>query len=243
MTEQKEGREPINVLIVEDDPSAAELVVTALSMIDKAIHPVRATTSAEAIQMLENPISEIRLIILDLDLETSGAGLAVLCKSSETPIMVVTGRGAKDLDKEIVLSAGAFSFFPKPLELKTFTREVRNLLRHTNAPPQIYRFPGSITYDMKNGMLIAGDTVCLSLGEASKLAFDRLAKSYPAMISTSDLLEYVYHDANENRNLLYNVISRLRESLKENKIPLEIQSLARGRKSGGYWLVAVDPID
>jgi DNA-binding response OmpR family regulator len=239
----KDLRKAVQVLIVEDDPLAAGVVELALSMIDENIQSTFIRSSNEAVDMLNKRSADFQLIVLDLDLESQGAGLAVLYKAMKIPTVVVTGRGTKDVDESLVMKVGAANFFAKPLDPEKFSRTVHNLLRLTGAFKQIYVFPGGCTYNADTGTIYVENNLLTSLGDMAKLFFDLLVLHYPLEVPTEEFMQYLYNDPREDRSLLYNVVSRLRDSLRNKEIPLDIESIARGRGGGGYRLVSKDSLE
>jgi len=234
---KKDLRKAARVLIVEDDPLAAGVVELALSMIEENIQSTIIRSSNEAVDIIDKKDADIQLIVLDLDLESQGAGLAVLYKAREIPTIVVTGRGSKGVDESLVMKVGAANFFAKPLDPEKFSRSVHNLLHLTGAYKKIYEFPSGCSYNVETGSIYVENDVLTSLGDVAKLFFDLLVLNYPLEVSTEDLLVYLYNDPMEDRGLLYNVVSRLKDSLRKKDIPLDIETVFRGRAGGGYKLV------
>ncbi len=114
------------ILLIEDDPRLADMVIDYLSQNGFDLH--HATTGAEGIS--NHASLNFDAIILDLMLPDMD-GLDI-CRSirtkSETPILMLTARGDA-MDRVVGLEMGADDYLPKPFEPRELLARLRAILR------------------------------------------------------------------------------------------------------------------
>jgi two-component system phosphate regulon response regulator PhoB len=120
---------PQQILIIEDEPSIAELIAVNLTHAGYAVS--RAMQSDEAMSMLADQMPD--LILLDWMLPgKSGVQFAKDLRTNEKychiPILMLTAKG-EELDKVAGLDAGADDYVTKPFSLKELIARVKALLR------------------------------------------------------------------------------------------------------------------
>ncbi|MFA6558865.1 MAG: response regulator, partial [Candidatus Obscuribacterales bacterium] len=119
------------ILIVEDDPQLADLIVQCLSRENHLVEHV--DNGADALSQVKLYIFD--LIILDWNLpEVSGLGILqeFRARGGVTPVLFLTGR--RDLaDKLEGLDAGADDYLTKPFDSRELKSRVRALLRRPTA--------------------------------------------------------------------------------------------------------------
>lgn len=123
------------ILIVEDEPSIAELI--AVNVAHAGYESQRALQTDEAILLMANSLPD--LIILDWMLPgKSGVQFAkelrADLRTSAIPILMLTAKG-EELDKVSGLDAGADDYVTKPFSPKELIARVRALLRRYEASP------------------------------------------------------------------------------------------------------------
>ncbi len=123
------------ILIVEDEPSIAELIAVNLS--HAGFLPVRAFQTEQASQLIKEALPD--LIILDWMLPgQSGVQFAKQLRSHERtkdiPIILLTAR-SDEMDKITGLEAGADDYVTKPFSPKELVARVRAVLRRRS--PQL----------------------------------------------------------------------------------------------------------
>jgi two-component system phosphate regulon response regulator PhoB len=124
-----------SILIVEDEPSIAELISVNLS--HAGFLPVRAFQTDQALQLMKEVLPD--LVILDWMLPgKSGIQFAKELRANERtkdiPIILLTAR-SEEMDKIAGLEAGADDYVTKPFSPKELVARVRAVLRRRS--PQL----------------------------------------------------------------------------------------------------------
>ncbi len=128
----------IEILLIEDNPSDAELSLYALRKFKVAKHIHHARDGAEALDYIfgegktdSSSVRVPRLILLDLKLPKID-GLQVLRKlkanqfTRSIPVVVLTS-SREDRDIEQSYSLGVNSYIVKPIDFEKFTEAVRDV--------------------------------------------------------------------------------------------------------------------
>ncbi len=120
---------PQHILVVEDEPSIAELISINLTHAGYTVS--RALQADEALQLLRNTKPD--LVILDWMMPgKSGVQFARELKSNPAtqaiPILMLTAKG-EEADKVLGLDAGADDYVTKPFSPKELVARVKALLR------------------------------------------------------------------------------------------------------------------
>jgi len=121
------------ILLVEDEPSIAEVVAFALTSEGFQVAWRTLAQEAEA----EWAATSYDLLILDLGLP-DGSGLELLKRlrrSSEVPVLILSARNA-ELDRVLGLELGADDYVTKPFSPRELAARVKAILKRTarNAP-------------------------------------------------------------------------------------------------------------
>ncbi len=123
------GRE-YNVLIVEDEPDARDLLKTAVSGVPLPCRIAEAATSEAALQAARTVRPD--LVLLDIVLPDSGTSGVLLCeqfcRDTRTKVVIVTGQ-AQDSIAEACLSAGAVELVSKPFSVSDLRGKIEAWLR------------------------------------------------------------------------------------------------------------------
>jgi two-component system, OmpR family, phosphate regulon response regulator PhoB len=124
-----------SILIVEDEPSIAELIAVNLS--HAGFLPVRAFQTEQASQLMKEVLPD--LVVLDWMLPgKSGVQFAKELRANERtkdiPIILLTAR-SEEMDKIAGLEAGADDYVTKPFSPKELVARVRAVLRRRS--PQL----------------------------------------------------------------------------------------------------------
>lgn len=129
----------IEILLVEDNPRDAELIIRALTKRNLANHLVHVEDGSEALDFLfnrgkyEGQINHAlpKIVLLDLKLPKVN-GLEVLKEiklresTRSIPVVIVTS-SAEDPDVKLAYELGANSYVVKPVNFEAFTEVMSNL--------------------------------------------------------------------------------------------------------------------
>jgi two-component system alkaline phosphatase synthesis response regulator PhoP len=206
---------PKRVLIVEDDPDIAKLIVNYLAREGFAV--ATAPHGASGLkQARENPPD---LLVLDLMLPEID-GLEV-CKAlrgspgtSALPILMLTAKG-EESDRIVGLELGADDYVTKPFSPKELVARVKALLRRSGRPekaPAAYNYGPIVLDETRHDVKLNGKEVRLTAKEFGLLA--QLLKSKGRVLTREMLLENVWgYDANVSTRTVDVHIRRLREKI------------------------------
>lgn len=142
----------IDVLIVEDSASDAEMTIRALKKNNFANHLFHARDGAEALEFLfaegeyagRNPANNIKLILLDLKMPRLN-GKEVLAKikvderTRRIPVVMLTS-SKEDPDIQACYDLGANGYVVKPVEFAAFQKTITQIgffWLMVNEPPQM----------------------------------------------------------------------------------------------------------
>ena len=204
-----------NILVVEDDPDIAELLVHYLRKDGHATHHL-ASGSAVAPFLASH---QVDLVILDVMLPGL-SGMAV-CQAmrddtatSRIPVIMLTARG-DEADRLAGFERGADDYVTKPFSPKELVARVTALLRRTTtavAQPSIVKY-GSITIDAdRHRVTVEGDEVRLTAKEFLLLQY--LVRHRGRVLSRdvllTDVWEYQYTGGTRTVDVH---IRRLREKM------------------------------
>jgi DNA-binding response OmpR family regulator len=123
-----------HIVVVEDDPSIADLVVLYLQRAGFEVTTAGdATTGAAAVERLQPS-----LVVLDLGLPGPLDGLE-LCRrlraASRLPIVVLTARG-DEIDRILGLELGADDYVTKPFSPRELVARIKAVLRRSDPGPE-----------------------------------------------------------------------------------------------------------
>ena len=158
----------MRILVAEDDPSLAEVLVQSLRRAGYAVDCVKNGDEADAALAA----NQFDLLILDLGLPRK-SGLDVLrrlrSRRSATPVLILTARDSVN-DRVAGLDAGADDYLPKPFELAELEARVRALARRGMAGGATLIRHGPLTYDQTGrAARLDGEPVELSAREVGLL--------------------------------------------------------------------------
>lgn len=129
------GESAATLLIVEDDPSAADVYRTALAAPGRMVHWARTGREAQDL-LAQHPV---RLVLLDLGLpDVDGRNLLLKLKSrpdtADISVVVATGLTG-DLVRQECRALGADAFLHKPIKLAELVEAVGSLLQERAPNP------------------------------------------------------------------------------------------------------------
>ncbi len=200
------------IVVVEDDPSVAELVTLYLRNADCLVE--HAATAAAARAALEE--MKPALVVLDLGLpDTDGVELFKEIRArSDTPVLALTAR-AEDVQKIEALEAGMDDYLTKPFNPKELVARVRAILRRASGMPGTGRVltVGNLRVDPARHEVRVGERVVALRAKEFELleAFCR----QPGIVLTRDkLLEDVWGFAYPGETRTVDVhVKQLRDKL------------------------------
>ena len=178
------------IVVVEDDPSVAELVLLYLKNAGFIVEHAPDGARARALFAEMKPA----LVVLDLGLpDTSGIELLrELRRTADTPVVALTAR-ADDAQRIAGLDAGMDDYVTKPFNPRELVSRVRAILRRATGMPgggRVHEI-GNLRVDpARHEVTVAGQAVALRAKEFELLeAFCR----QPGIVLTRDrLLEDVW---------------------------------------------------
>lgn len=211
------------IMIVDDDPSIAELISLYL---EKECYDTRIEGDGET-ALKAFPVYKPDMILLDLMLP--GMDGYQVCRhirnDSDVPIMMLSAKG-EVFDKVLGLELGADDYMIKPFDSKELVARVKAVLRRTaagrRASDKPAREDNSVEYvglkvNMSNYQVIYNDrTVEMPPKEIELLYF--LASSPNQVFTREQLLDHIwgYEYIGDTRTVDVH-IKRIREKLPENE--------------------------
>ncbi len=161
--------EPLNVLVVDDEPAHAEVVAAALEKINAECVVVHSLK--EALEAIERRFFDV--VVTDLMLETNDAGLEALRaakrKSPETEVVLMTAFNGVETAVEAMLE-GAFNYLQKPLDLK----RLRSIVQKAGETTRLRRVNRNLSERLDE-----------------KFGFDGVVGGSPAMLKTLERLKRI----------------------------------------------------
>lgn len=201
----------MRILIVEDEPSIAGQLATALT---QAAYAVDAAADGDRADLLVHT-ERYDAILLDLGLPGTD-GLALLRRWRDgglrTPVLVITARGSWS-ERVLGIDSGADDYLAKPFRLEEVLARVRALIRraHGHAQPELRA--GRVTLDpRRSSVTLDGQAVTLTGHEYRTLSY--LMHAAGRVVSRSELTEHIYaQDCDRDSNTVEVFVARLRRKL------------------------------
>ena len=163
------AEEPLEVLVVDDEPAHAEVVAAALEKINAVCVVVHS--QREALDALKRRAFDV--VVTDLMLETNDAGLEVLRAAKqerpETEVVLMTAFNGVETAVEAMLE-GAFNYLQKPLDLK----RLRSIVQKAGDATRLRR----VNRQLKERL-------------DEKFGFDGVVGGSPAMLKTLERLKRI----------------------------------------------------
>ena len=161
--------EPLEVLVVDDEPAHAEVVAAALEKVDAECVVVHS--QREALDEIKRRPFDV--VVTDLMLETDDGGLEVLRAAkqerSETEVVLMTAFNGVETAVEAMLE-GAFNYLQKPLDLK----RLRSIVQKAGEATRLRR----VNRRLKERL-------------DEKFGFDGVVGGSPAMLKTIERLKRI----------------------------------------------------
>ena len=209
MSTQKDSM--IHVLMIEDDPELASIIIKFLKRYDIAVKNVEEPY--KGIEMLKD--EEYELLILDLTLPDID-GLDVVSKIrafSSIPIIISSARD--DIaDKVVGLERGADDYLPKPYNPRELEARIRSLLRRQEKSQEVDK---KTLFEVdENAMTILFKDKELTLTPAEYDILARLIKYKNRVVPRLDFIyesDFISDDASEKNVDV--MVSRVRSKIAE----------------------------
>jgi DNA-binding response OmpR family regulator len=179
----------VKVLLVEDDPSIAAVVVRGLT--DAGFQVLHVESGAAALEA-----TGYDFVLLDLGLPDSD-GLDVcreLRARSSVPVIIVTARG-DELDRVVGLELGADDYVIKPFGMRELVARIRAVLRRGGQAESPAASAEVVVGDLvirekTREVVLAGEMLSLTPKEFDLLAY--LAAEPDVVHRRHDILEHVW---------------------------------------------------
>lgn len=179
----------MKVLLVEDDPSIAAVVVRGLT--DAGFRVLHVESGAAALEATGHDF-----VLLDLGLPDSD-GLDVcreLRARSSVPVIIVTARG-DELDRVVGLELGADDYVIKPFGMRELVARIRAVLRRGGQAESPAASAEVVVGDLvirekTREVVLAGEMLSLTPKEFDLLAY--LAAEPDVVHRRHDILEHVW---------------------------------------------------
>lgn len=200
----------MRILIVEDEPELAEVLVAALESERYAVD--LAASAGAADEMMA--VNEYDAAILDWNLpDASGVELLSGWRRDQvqTPVLMLTARGS-ERDKVNGLDTGADDYLTKPFSLAELLARLRSLLRRRQKLLQVLQ-AGDLELDRTTRRVtVAGVEVALQAKEFGVLEY--LLSRLDEPVSRTELTEHVWDESfDAMSNVVDTVIYRLRKKI------------------------------
>ena len=219
----------MKALVVDDDRVLADLVAFALRR--EGFEVLQAEDGESALERWDSGKPDI--VILDVNLPRVVPlldGFAVLRRireKSNTPVILLTVRGEEE-DILRGLQSGADDYIVKPFSPRQFVARVKAVLRRSTITgvPEVLR-TGDLTLDpaRREVRIRAGDVITLTVLECRLLEYLLLYAGH--ILSIQDLIDHVWGPGGGDRDMLRQLVRRLRVKIEPNPSePTFIETIA-----------------
>jgi DNA-binding response OmpR family regulator len=208
---------PTRVLVVEDDPTVAEVVTRYLEREGFVVESVGDGNEALARADAQLP----DLVVLDIMLPGLD-GLEVcrrLRSRAPIPVVMLTARGSEE-DRVLGLELGADDYVSKPFSPRELTARVKAVLRRARSPLGEVDNAGTVEYDGlqidfgAREARVRGELATLTAREFELLAF--LVRRPRQVFRRDELLEHVWGYTYGDTSTVTVHIRRLREKIEDD---------------------------
>lgn len=232
----------MKALVVDDDIVLADLV--AFTLRKEGYQVIQAQDGSSALQRWTDEKPDI--VILDVNLPKTSPladGFTVLQRireKADTPIIMLTVRGEED---DIVkgLSMGADDYIVKPFSPRQFIARVQTVLRRSlHGPEASFLQVGLLTLDTDRREARIKDGIPVSLTDLENRLLEYLMLHANHILTIQDLLNYIWGPGGADRDMLRQLIRRLRVKIESDPSnPLFIETIP----GKGYGLKLVDSLE
>jgi DNA-binding response OmpR family regulator len=232
----------MKALVVDDDIVLADLV--AFTLRKEGYQVIQAQDGSSALQRWADERPDI--VILDVNLPKTAPladGFTVLQRireKADTPIIMLTVRGEED---DIVkgLSMGADDYIVKPFSPRQFIARVQTVLRRSlHGPEASFLQVGLLTLDTDRREARIQDGIPVTLTDLENRLLEYLMLHANHILTIQDLLNYIWGPGGADRDMLRQLIRRLRVKIESDPSnPLFIETIP----GKGYGLKLVDSLE
>src|SRR2546429_136490 len=208
---------PTRVLVVEDDPTVAEVVARYLEREGFVVESVG--DGKQALARADEQLPD--LVVLDIMLPGLD-GLEVcrrLRSRAPIPVVMLTARGGEE-DRVLGLELGADDYVSKPFSPRELTARVKAVLRRAGAPVAEVNSAGTVEHEGLQIDLgarearVRGELATLTAREFELLAF--LVRRPRQVFRRDELLEHVWGYTYGDTSTVTVHIRRLREKIEDD---------------------------
>jgi two-component system copper resistance phosphate regulon response regulator CusR len=227
-----EGKRTMRLLLVEDEPAAAQMLAKGLREHGYAVD--LAADGEEGLEKIHT--NQYDLVILDVILPRKD-GFAVCHElrslGSSVPVFMLTARDEVE-DRIAGLNLGADDYLTKPYEYREVLARVHALLRRGPMPYLDVIQIGDLCLELKSRAVVrAGRRIELTAKEYAILEY--LARRQGQVVSREDLSEHAW---DEHYDVFSNVIEVYMLRLRKKIDAAHNVKLIRTRRGEGYVLTA-----
>ena len=224
----------MRILLVEDEPAAAEMLAKGLR---EQTYAVDLASDGEA-ALYQASVNDYDVILLDVNLPLKN-GLEVCrelrAKGLTVPVLMLTARDSVH-DRIDGLDMGADDYLTKPYAFHELLARVRAVMRRGPALSSDTVSVADLVMDKKARKVTrAGNTIKLTAKEYALLEY--LIRRADEVVGRSEIAEHVWDENFDPfSNLIEVYIQRLRRKIDDN----HPKKLLRTRRGEGYVLTAED---
>jgi two-component system OmpR family response regulator len=209
---------PVRVLVVDDEPSIAELVATALRY--EGFEPTTAGDGRAALAAVESFRPE--LIVLDVmlpDLDGFEVQRRLRDRGTRVPVLFLTARDATE-DKVRGLTVGGDDYVTKPFSLEELVARIRAILRRTGAATDDtagrLAFDDLVMDDAGHEVTRGGEPIDLTPTEYALLRY--FLVNPRRVLSKEQILDHVWHyDFGGDASIVETYVSYLRKKIEHGR--------------------------
>ena len=219
---------PPRILVVEDDPTAREL----LCAVCEASH-FEAIPAVDGLEAIEKAAAGVDLVLLDMNLP--GLGGLEVCRRLRrdglaAPIIMVTSC-TDTVDAVVALEVGADDYVRKPFHVRELAARMASHLRHKVAvqPGQVparLEFPGLVIDTGRRQVWRDGVEVDLTITEFNLLR--ALAERPEMVVTRRELMQRVWNqDVGDSRTIDAHIYRLRRKVEPDGSAPMYVHNISR----------------
>jgi DNA-binding response OmpR family regulator len=218
----------MKALVVDDDVVLADLV--AFSLRREGFQVIQAQDGNSALQRWADEKPDI--VILDVNLPKTSPptdGFTLLKRireKADTPVILLTVRGEED---DIVhgLKMGADDYIIKPFSPRQFIARVQSVMRRSLRGPEANDLQvGALRLDTERREVRIQDGRPITLTELENRLLEYMMLHAGHILTTQDLINYVWRPGGADRDMLRQLVRRLRIKIEPDpSVPLFIETV------------------